>query len=145
MKSVNLSTLAQIRAALLVSVSALIDYNSQAFYQWQENKLGNDLFLSDPDRADRIHKAAEHGSDGSTHAEHIEDLQEYANEHYTELSRACDSLSTGSEDPVEIASFEAECSALEKEIETAQETLDADLARLEKWHQENGTLNEQIG
>lgn len=139
------TTIAQIRAALLVSVSALIEYDSQAFYEWQGNKLGNDLFINDPDRANRIHESAEHGFDGSTHAEHIEDLQEYADEHYATLSRACDRLSTDSADPAEIASFEAECSALEKEIETAQETLDADLARLEKWHEENGTLNEQIG
>ncbi len=41
------------------------------------DKLGNNLLLTDPDRANRLHKAAENGADGSTHAEQIEDWREF--------------------------------------------------------------------
>jgi hypothetical protein len=52
-------------------------YNSRQFESYISDKLGNDLFSSDPDRADRIHKAAESGSDGSYHAEVIEDWRDF--------------------------------------------------------------------
>lgn len=52
-------------------------WRSQEFQIFTESKLGNDLFINDPERANRIHDAAEHGCDGSTHAEHIEDWQEF--------------------------------------------------------------------
>lgn len=54
-------------------------YSSPGFQSFIADKLGNDLFINDPDRADRIHAAAENGCDGSTHAEVIEDWQEYLN------------------------------------------------------------------
>jgi len=145
MKTLPLDTIAQIRAQLITTVSTLLEHNGQAFYEWQSNRLGNDLFISDPERAERIHEAAQDGADGSTHREHIADFQEYADEHYRELERACFNLSTDSENPADVASFEAECKALEMEIESAQEALDADMERLEQWHQDNGTLDEQIG
>ena len=46
------------------------------FESWQESRLGNDLFITDQDRASRIHDAAEHGCDGSTHAEIIQDWRD---------------------------------------------------------------------
>lgn len=52
-------------------------YNSRAYQAFEADKLGNNLFLTDPERANRIHEAAERGSDGSTHAEHIEDWREF--------------------------------------------------------------------
>ena len=50
---------------------------SKEFDAFRSDKLGNDLFISDPDRAERIAEAAEHGSDGSTHEEVIEDWREF--------------------------------------------------------------------
>jgi len=52
-------------------------YNSPGFLSYRESKLGNDLFINDPDRAKRIHEAAEDGIDGSYHGEVIQDWQEY--------------------------------------------------------------------
>lgn len=46
---------------------------------WQafiDDKLGNDLFITDPERADRIHEYAKDGIDGSTHQEHIQDWRD---------------------------------------------------------------------
>ncbi len=52
-------------------------YNCSMYQGWISDRLGNDLFLSDPERADRIHKYAEDGSDGSTHGEVINDWDEF--------------------------------------------------------------------
>lgn len=138
MKTLNYSTPSDIRAALVRSVSELINVNGQAFYDWQSSKLGNDLFINDPDRASRIYDAAEDGCDGSTHAEHIEDFTEYADEHYTELERAAEYLD-------ESVCSNLELTVLLGEIEVAREALTADLERLEKWHADNGSLHEQVG
>lgn len=51
--------------------------NSREFDSYISDRLGNDLFINDPERADRIHEAAKHGSDGSTHAEHIGDWRDF--------------------------------------------------------------------
>jgi hypothetical protein len=42
-----------------------------------ESKLGNDLFINDPERAQRMHDYAEDGCDGSTHQEVINDWRDY--------------------------------------------------------------------
>lgn len=62
--------------------------NTPEYDAYISDKLGNDLFISDPDRADRIHEAAENGSDGSTHAEHIEDWRDFLN-YYERLPERC--------------------------------------------------------
>ena len=138
MKTSDLSTPALIRAALIRAVRELLNYNHQYFYAWQASRLGNDLFISDPDRAKRIHEATEDGLDGSTHAEHIEDFTDYAKEHYDELKSAAFRLD-------ESVCTDAELTALDEEIEAAERELTADLERLEKWHADNGSLHQQFG
>ncbi len=51
--------------------------NSREFDAYRGDKLGNDLFINDPERAERCYDAAENGSDGSTHAEIIEDWRDF--------------------------------------------------------------------
>lgn len=51
--------------------------NSDAYQRWEGSRLGNDLFISDPKRASRIHEYAEEGMNGSTHAEVIQDWRDY--------------------------------------------------------------------
>ena len=51
--------------------------DSREWNSYQGDRLGNDLFISDPDRANRIQRAAEDGADGSTHAEVIDDWREF--------------------------------------------------------------------
>lgn len=58
----------------ITSLDELI--RSKYFARWQESRLGNNLFVNDPDRAERIHKEAERGSCGSFHAEIINDWRE---------------------------------------------------------------------
>ena len=52
-------------------------FQSKEWQGYESDRLGNDLFINDPKRADRIQAAAEDGSDGSTHAEHIEDWKAF--------------------------------------------------------------------
>lgn len=102
-------------------------YSSQGFEDFISDKLGNDLFISDPERAERIHAAAENGADGSTHAEVIEDWREY--------------LGTFQEfDP----EFDDECtdSMLPADV---RESISAEIDACEAWHEKNGSLYQEIG
>jgi hypothetical protein len=93
--------------------------------QWDsfiQSRLGNDLFISDPDRADRMHEAAEHGADGSTHYEIIEDWRDFARDLFRSLSMD------------------------EREDEEKNyETLISEIDSCEEWHDHNGTLHDQLG
>jgi hypothetical protein len=91
------------------------------------DKLGNDLFINDPDRAERIHEAAEDGGDGSTHQEHIDDWREFAEILHREASRRAES-------DEEATRIDADYDALVEDID-----------RSEKWHVDNGTINEEVG
>lgn len=122
--------------AFPTTVSALIDHDNQRFYQWQANKLGNDLFINDPDRASRIYDAAEDGCDGSTHAENIADFYEYADELYEEF---IDSLNRQDFDTDE------QYGDAEDRLMKRLSKLQDDLKRLEEWHIANGSYDQQVG
>jgi len=109
-------------------------HNSEGWKRFEESKLGNDLFLSDPDRASRMHDAAEDGADGSTHSERIDDQREYVDELYSEAVR-------------QASNIEDEFAALawEEEIEAWHDRFTAELDTVEKWHADHGTLHEQVG
>lgn len=51
----------------------------ESYQNYESNKLGNDLFINDPERAERIAEYAIDGCEGSTHAEKIEDMNDYLN------------------------------------------------------------------
>ena len=46
-------------------------------HHWDVNRFGSssDMWIDDPDRAQRCHDAAEYGGDGSTHREVIDDMR----------------------------------------------------------------------
>jgi hypothetical protein len=106
----------------------------RAWVYFRESKLGNDLFISDPDRADRIHEAAEHGCDGSTHAECMEDWREFMETLESDFS----SQAWGMDDEMEADAFteawEARRDALAEEIDAC-----------EAWHAKNGSLHSEVG
>lgn len=95
--------------------------NSREYQGFISDRLGNDLFLSDPDRADRMYEAAEDGCDGSTHAEVIEDWRTYAGILRDQAGEDDEQAQAGIDD------------------------LEAEIDACEKWHDENGSLNEQLG
>ena len=116
---------------LITDLNSLL--NSRFFEAFQADQLGNDLFLSDPERAERCHKAAEHGADGSTHAERLQDMRDGNEIAEREIYRA-QFLALG------FPQFAAEAlaSALRDEI-------DAEIDDSEKWHEKNGSLHAEIG
>ena len=96
--------------------------NSGEWDSYQDDRLGNNLFISDPDRANRIHAAAKHGADGSTHAEVIDDWRDFLRDVWKEeLSEDRDSA--------------------DERADLIESAIDA----VEAWHEQNGTLNEEIG
>jgi hypothetical protein len=86
------------------------------------SKLGNDLFINDPERAERIHEAAEYGSDGSTHYEIIEDWREFADMLFRSL-------------PWDER----------EEAEPSSDILHIAINQCKEWHEKNGTLHKQVG
>lgn len=108
--------------------------NSRGWDCFISDRLGNDLFLSDPDRAERIRAAAENGADGSTHAEHIDDLRDYVEQIKDEAEREAWNV----ED-------EKEGLSMEQAIETWHRAISEEIDACEAWHEANGSLHEEIG
>lgn len=108
--------------------------DSRAFQTFQESKLGNDLFISDPDRAERIHDAAEDGCDGSTHAEHIDDWREFVDDVRDDAMRQAWNMDAdeGRE-------------AVEHDVEAWHDKITQEIDACEAWHEANGSLHEQVG
>jgi hypothetical protein len=120
---------------LPATTSALLQHDGQAFYRWQSERLGNELFISDPDRANRIWEAAEDGCDGSTHREHIQDFRDYAEELFRDAGSELWRGDLTDEQDQE----------LESALEAKLEAFETDADRLEEWHKNNGSLDEQCG
>ena len=100
-------------------------YQAEDYQAYISDKLGNDLFINDPERADRLYKAAENGSDGSTHAETIDDWQEFLGELYVYTGFDCD------EDQEKADITQATYDAIQAEIDACY-----------LWHDKNGSLYE---
>ena len=90
-------------------------HNSMQWYGYISDKLGNDLFVNDPERAERIHSASENGADGSTHAEHLEDMREFLELFQANLTKP------------------------------AYASLLTELDKSEAWHETHGTLHDEVG
>ena len=88
----------------------------------------SDDWLSDPDRMERCHDAAEHGAEGSTHAEIMGDWREFLARLEDEANRkawAHDRVSA--------------------EIERRVAAITAEIDACEAWHEANGSLEEMVG
>lgn len=114
------------------TVDALL--NSPGWEYFESDRLGNDLFISDPERAGRIHAAAEDGCDGSTHAEHIQDWRDYAEQLREDYERHAWNMES-----------EEEAEAFEAELETRADALAEAIDACEAWHEANGSLWEMVG
>jgi hypothetical protein len=114
-----MKAIADLKTRCVTSIRELLEL--PGWDAFRDDKLGNDLFISDPDRANRIYDAAADGADGSTHAEVIEDWTEFAGQVYDEIEREAWNLDVSQE----------EADALEAFIEEARAKLDADIERCE--------------
>ena len=91
--------------------------NSSEWMSFQASILGNDLFINDPERAERLSKYTEEGLNGSTPQEEIDDVREFL-----------DTLVIGVE--ISLSQYEK----FTKELDES-----------EKWHEQNWSLNRPIG
>ena len=115
-------------------------YNSREFAIYQESKLGNDLFINDPERAARIHDAAEYGTDGSTTQETIDDWREFLESYESEAAAELDGATYETDDEKEAEFLHAE---KVKELEDTIKAISAEIDKCEMWHQMNGSLEHQ--
>jgi hypothetical protein len=131
MTTTNLDTLL---ASLPRTINDLLSH--PAWDGFIHDRLGNDLFLSDPDRAGRIYEAAKDGCDGSTHAEIIEDWRDFAETLFRDVEYSI--LRDLDLDLREEYMLEGAVTAI-------RDSLFAEIDACEDWHDKNGTLHEQIG
>jgi hypothetical protein len=95
----------------------------------------SDEWINDPDRMERCHTAAEHGADGSTHAEIIQDWRDFLETLTSDAARTLESLDMESE----------EINALVETLETITDSIADEIDTCEAWHESNGSLHEEIG
>jgi len=86
----------------------------------------SDEWLYNPARMERCEAAAEHGADGSTHAERLEDMREALREMRADVPRSLNDRTLA---------------ALDSRVENIEAEIDA----CEAWHEANGSLHEEIG
>lgn len=88
----------------------------------------SDDWINDPDRADRCNEAAEHGCEGSTHYEIMQDWRDFLSDLFRDYRRGND------EDEITDA-----------ELDAIEASIDAEIDACEAYHETAGTLHEQIG
>ena len=89
--------------------------------QSREFGVTSDDWINDSERMERVDAAAEDGSDGSTHQEHIQDWRENFHDFMRYERRSHNT-----------------CELLEAAIDKYWDDL-------ESWHEKNGSLFEQVG
>lgn len=92
-----------------LNLSDMID--SEKYESFISDRLGNDLFINDPERADRIYEYAENGCNGSTHREAIEDYSAFLNSIRRDIP------------------------------ERVFNRIEAEIEALQLWHEQNGSIN----
>lgn len=132
--------LTELLAKLPRSNRDLNDWDNQAFYDWQSERTtqSGGYAPSGTDRRDRYNRcmdAAENGSDGSTHAEHIEDLRDWMKEVFRDIGRAANKLVETDEEETEAEDI----------INAAYTACEASIDECEAWHEKNGSLQTQCG
>ena len=100
--------------------------NSIEWQAFESDQLGNGLFLSDPDRADRNHNASADGCDGSTPGEHIADWRDFLNN--------LDVNDPGFDEP-----------GHGDMMRSVYGSIMAEIADVEDWHDSKGTLDTVCG
>ena len=101
--------------------------NSKEYQGYISDRLGNDMFIHDPDRASRCHDAAENGADGSTHREVIQDERSFLGD-------------------LKIYDPDFDEDMSKSDITQEQyDTLSAELDAVEQWHENNKSLDTEIG
>lgn len=102
--------------------------HSQQWQYFDSDLRGDDFYLSDPDRAKRCDEASEYGTDGSTHAEIIEDWRAFLS-NLKIFDPEFDDIEDIAEYDITQAQYDA---------------ISADIDRCEQWHIEHKTIDQQL-
>jgi hypothetical protein len=103
-------------------------YQSKEYYSFISDRLGNDLFINEPERAERINDYAENGCNGSMHSEVIGDWRDYLN-----TLKVYDPEYDDIEDIEKFDIAQSTYDFIEKEIDSCED-----------WHEKNGSLHQII-
>lgn len=111
-----------------MNIRPIIDafLRSDYFATWQAERIESGAYSSNSDRRERFSRcydAAENGADGSTHREHIEDMREAFRAYLHDRNRK-----SRAEYPYRIE-------------DSAMRHFDT----LENWHEQNGSLDQEVG
>jgi len=101
-------------------------YNSREYQDFISEKLGNDLFLSNPERAERIAEYAEDGINGSTHNETIEDWREFL--------ESLNTFDSEYDNPEDIVNYDITMDTYN--------IINEQINQSEQWHINNGSIND---
>ena len=88
----------------------------------------SDNWMNDAVRADRCHKAAAHGCEGSTHYEIMQDWRDFLSDLFRDYRRGND-----------------EDEMTDAELDAIEASIDAEIDACEAYHETAGTLHKQIG
>jgi len=99
---------------------------STEYEHFESDRLGNGLFISNLNRAERIHEYAENGSNGSTHEEIIDDWKDFLNNLSIQFR---DDIDEDTQYDISEDTFDL----IEKEIEECRE-----------WHRLKGSIEQII-
>lgn len=101
-------------------IKTFVDWLISSHYVTNQWGASSDDWINDPARASRCHNAAEHGADGSTHAERIQDMR--------------DGFAMWLRDR-----------RSSKEHTLFQDAVNAHFDDVEAWHERAGSLHQEIG
>lgn len=101
-------------------------YSSSEYEGYISDKLGNGLFIDNPERAERVCTAAEEGCDGSLHCEIIDDWRGFL---------GTLTIQDGYSDPDDYYDID----------ETTEDHIRAEINACEEWHIANGSYESQLG
>lgn len=104
-------------------------YKSEEYESFICDKLGNDLFINDPERAERIQEYAEEGCNGSTHREMVEDWRYF-------IDSTLKAFDPEYDDIEDIEKYDITL--------VTHNNIYAEIATTEEWHTKNGSIDSII-
>lgn len=124
---------------LPATVGDMLRVHGEVFYTWQSEQVQSGGYACEGsdarDRFERCHDAAENGSDGSTHAENIQDFRDYGAELFSEARRRAWRIDLTDDEGAE----------LDAAIDARESEFADDCDALEAWHENNGSLEQACG
>jgi hypothetical protein len=128
---------------ILESVSELFadPKHSETFYSEQSEKDCD--FINYPERSDRCFSAAENGSDGKLHCEHLDDIREYVSRYFPDAQRDIEAK-LWKEDLTDYE-YDRRMAIVQTSFGSAYDKFIESIEAIEKYHIDNGTYENEVG